>query len=143
MLKEFKEFAIKGNAFDLAVGVIIGAAFGKIVDSLVNDIIMPPLGYLLGNVDFSNLYVTLSGDGGGTLAEAEAAGAVTLNYGQFVNVLISFLLIAFVVFMLVKQMSKLKKEPSAAADTKSCQFCQSAIHLAANRCPHCTSQLPS
>lgn len=144
MLKEFKEFAIKGNAMDMAVGIIIGAAFGAIVKSLVDDIIMPPIGLLLGNVDFSNLFVTLKAGKDAaatyaTLAQAKAAGAVTLNYGAFVNVIVSFLIISFAVFLLVKAINRFKK--AAEPNTRDCPYCLSAIPKKANRCSHCTSEV--
>jgi large conductance mechanosensitive channel len=142
MFKEFKEFAMKGNVFDMAVGIIIGAAFGKIVTSFVNDMLMPPLGLLLGKMDFSTLFIDLSGQHLPTLDAAKKAGAATLNYGIFINTVIDFLLVAFAVFLLVKQVNRLKKEaPAAAPSTKDCPFCASAIPIPASRCPHCTSQL--
>jgi large conductance mechanosensitive channel len=141
MLKEFKEFAVKGNAIDLAVGVIIGTSFGKIVESLVTDVIMPPIGLVAGKVDFSNLFLNLGGNDFATLAEAQAAGAPTLNYGQFIDVLINFIIIAFVIFLMVRQLSKFRKKPSAASNTKNCPRCFSAINLQATRCPNCTSEL--
>jgi len=150
MMKEFREFAVKGNVVDMAVGIIIGAAFGTIVKSLVDDVIMPPIGLLLGNVDFSNLFVVLKeGATAGpfaTVALAKAAGAVTLNYGMFINTVISFLIVAFAVFMLVKNINRLKREkevaPAAAPTTKECPNCFSTIHIKAVRCPNCTSNLP-
>ncbi|MFB3924771.1 MAG: large conductance mechanosensitive channel protein MscL [Syntrophales bacterium] len=148
MLKEFKEFAMKGNVVDMAVGIIIGAAFGTIVKSLVDDVIMPPIGLLLGNVDFSNLFLVLkTGKIAGpyaTLADAKAAGAVTLNYGLFANTIISFLIVAFAVFLLIKQINLLKRkevEAPAAPTTKECPFCFSVIPLKATRCPYCTAEL--
>lgn len=141
MLKEFKEFAIKGNAVDLAVGVIIGASFGKIVDSIVNDIIMPPFGLIFGRVDFSNLYINLSSKHYATLAAAKAAGAPTLNYGLFINAIINFVIIAGVIFLLVRQMNKFRKKAHATPDTKMCQFCKTVINIHATRCPSCTSEL--
>lgn len=147
MWKEFKEFAMKGNAIDLAIGIVVGAAFGKIVDSLVADILMPPLGLLLGQIDFSNIFLVLS-EGATpapyvTLDAAKAAGAVTLNVGLFVNVLISFFIIAFAVFMLVKAMNKLRAEPEVEEEptTKVCPYCLSDVKLEATRCPFCTSEL--
>jgi large conductance mechanosensitive channel len=146
MLKEFKEFAMRGNVVDMAVGIIIGASFGSIVKSLVDDVIMPPIGMVLGNVDFSNLYLVLK-DGAtagpyAALAEAKKAGAVTINYGLFVNSVISFLIVAFAVFMLVRTLNKLKREPAPAdPTTKECPFCRSTIAIKATRCPHCTSAL--
>ncbi len=143
MLKEFKEFAMRGNVLDMAVGIIIGTAFGAIVKSLVTDIIMPPIGLLLGNVDFSNLFVVIEGAGSyETLAEAQAAGAVTLNYGIFVNTIINFVIVAFAIFMVVKNMNRLKRqEPAPEPTTKECPYCLSAIPLNATRCPFCTSEL--
>jgi len=145
MIKEFKEFAMKGNVMDLAVGVIIGAAFGKIVTSLINDIIMPVIGLLLGKVDFSNLFINLSGGSYATLAEAKKAGAATLSYGLFVNALIDFLIIGLVIFMMVKWVNKLRRPAPAAAPaaptTKECPFCFTAIPVKAVRCPACTSEL--
>ncbi|WP_434130699.1 large-conductance mechanosensitive channel protein MscL [Methylocaldum sp. GT1BB] len=146
MLKEFKEFAMRGNAVDMAVGIVIGAAFGAIVKSLVDDVIMPPIGLLLGNVDFSNLFVVLR-DGATTgpyasLAEAKRAGAVTINYGVFFNSVISFLIVAFSIFLLVRSINKLRREaPSAAPAIKECPYCLSAVALKATRCPQCTSEL--
>jgi len=144
MLKEFKKFALRGNVVDLAVGVIIGGAFGKIVSSLVNDIIMPPIGLLLGNVDFSNLFITLSGGSFATLAQAEEAGAVTLNIGLFLNAIVDFLIVAFVIFLLIRQMNKLQKDEETepeAPKTKDCPFCLTVVPEAATRCPACTSEL--
>ncbi len=145
MMKEFREFAVKGSVIDMAVGIIIGAAFGKIVSSLVADVIMPPIGLLLGNVDFSNLFLTLkSGAAAGpyaSLAEAQAAGAVTLNIGIFLNTVISFIIVAVCVFALVKAVNKLRREAPAAPTTKQCPYCCSPMDLKAVRCPHCTSQL--
>lgn len=142
MLKEFKAFAVRGNVVDMAVGVIIGAAFGKIVTSLVNDVIMPPLGLLLGKVDFANLYLNLSGGTYASLAEAKKAGAVTIGYGAFINTVIDFVIVAFVLFLLIRQMNRLKREPAPAAPTtKDCPFCFSKIPLKATRCPNCTSEL--
>lgn len=143
MLKEFKEFALKGNVLDLAVAVILGAAFGKIVSSFVSDVLMPPLGLALGNVSFSDLFVDLSGKGFATLAEAKKAGAPTLNYGAFLQSIVDFVLVAFPVFLLVRSLDKLKKKEEAApaASTKDCPFCLSAIPIKATRCAHCTSEL--
>ena len=144
MLKEFKEFAIKGNAIDMAVGIIIGAAFGKIVSSLVNDVLMPPIGLLLGNVDFSGLFFNLSGQPYRTLAEAKAAGGATINYGVFINTVIDFLIVSFVIFMLIRQINRLKREPAAppaAPTTRDCPYCFSVISIKASRCPQCTSQV--
>jgi large conductance mechanosensitive channel len=143
MLKEFKEFAMRGNVIDLAVGVIIGAAFGKIVSSLVQDIVMPPIGLLLRGVDFSNLFITLKGPHYDSLQAAKAAGAPTLNYGIFLNNVIDFLIVAFCVFLLVQQVNRWTKkpEPAAAPTTKECPQCAMTIPINAKRCPHCTSQI--
>ena len=142
IIQEFKEFAIKGNMVDLAVAVIIGGAFGKIVTSFVNDILMPPIGLLLGGVDFQNLFINLSGTPYATLAEAQKAGAATLNYGVFLNTVIDFLIVAFVIFLLVRQLNRFKKpEPEAAPTTRQCPYCDTAVSLKAVRCPHCTSEL--
>ena len=148
MLKEFKEFAMRGNVVDMAVGIIIGAAFGTIVKSLVADIIMPPIGLLLGNVDFSNLFIVLKqGATAGpfaTIAEAQKAGAVTINYGVFANTIISFLIVAFAVFLLIRAINKLQREEEAPPEeptTKDCPHCLSTIPIKATRCGHCTSEL--
>ena len=143
MLKEFKEFAMRGSVVDLAVGVVIGAAFGKIVTSLVDDIIMPPIGRLVGKMDFSNLFVTLSEAHYDTLADAKKAGAATLNYGLFLNNVVNFLIVAFAIFIVVQQVNRWTKKPAPAAapTTKPCPQCTTEIPLAAKRCPHCTSQL--
>lgn len=143
MFKEFKEFAVKGNVLDMAVGIIIGAAFGQIVSSLVADIIMPPIGLLLHHVDFANLFVALNGQSYPTVAAAKAAGAVTINYGVFLNTVIDFLIVGFVVFLLVKRVNRWKEKPAPAGPptTKECPFCVSEIALKATRCPQCTSEL--
>ena len=147
MFKEFKDFAMRGNVVDMAVGIIIGAAFGTIVKSLVSDIIMPPIGLLLGNVDFANLFLVLKQGAAAAgpyanLAAAQEAGAVTLNYGMFINTVVSFLIVAFAVFMVIKQINRLKKEEAPAPpNTKSCPFCLSTIAIKATRCPHCTSEV--
>jgi large conductance mechanosensitive channel len=142
MLQEFKAFAMRGNVVDMAVGIIIGAAFGKIITSLVNDVIMPPIGLLLGKVDFSNLFINLSGKTFETLAEAKKAGAATLNYGLFLNTAINFVIVGFAVFLLVKQVNRLKRnEPVPAPTTHDCRFCYTSIPIKATRCPHCTSDL--
>ena len=149
MWKEFKEFAMRGNVIDMAVGIIIGAAFGTIVKSLVADVIMPPIGMLLGNVDFSNLFLVLKeGVTAGpylTMDAAQKAGAVTLNYGVFINTVISFLIVAFAIFMVIKSLNKLKKKqediPQEAPTTKNCPYCFEKISLSATRCPHCTSEV--
>ncbi len=146
MLKEFKEFAMKGNVLDMAVGIIIGAAFGLIVASLVNDIIMPPVGLALGNVDFSNIFAVLKeGKTPGpypSVAAAKAAGAVTMNFGLFINTIINFIILAFAIFLLVRSVNRLRTPaPAAAPTTKECGFCYTAIPLKATRCPNCTSEL--
>jgi large conductance mechanosensitive channel len=149
MLKEFKEFAMKGNALDMAIGIIIGAAFGTIVKSLVSDVIMPPIGLLLGNVDFSSLFILLKSGAKvagpyASLADAQAAGAVTLNYGIFINSIVSFLIIAFSVFLVVKSFNQFKRKkeaPAAAPTTKSCPYCYTVIPIQATKCPACTSGL--
>ncbi len=143
MLKEFREFAMRGNVMDLAVGVIIGGAFGKIVGSLVEDVLMPVLGLLMGRIDFSNLFVALGPGTFATVADAKAAGVATLNYGLFVNHVIEFVIVAFAVFLIVKQMNRLRA-PAPAPEpppSKACPYCTSAIAVAATRCPQCTSQL--
>ena len=145
MLKEFKEFAMRGNVVDMAVGIIIGAAFGAIVQSLVADVIMPPIGLILGNVDFSNLFLVLKEGAAAapyaSLAEAQKAGAVTINYGKFLNAVVSFVIVAFAVFMLIRAINQLKRKEQAAPTTKECPQCFSAISVKAKRCPNCTSQL--
>ncbi len=144
MWKELKAFIMRGNVIDLAVGVIIGGAFGKIVTSLVNDVIMPPIGLLLGKVDFSNLYINLSGGSYESLAAAKEAGAATLNYGLFINAVIDFVIVAVAIFFVVRAINRLHKKPEekpAAPTTKDCPYCFSKIDLKATRCPHCTSQL--
>ena len=143
MFKEFKEFALRGNVIDLAVGVIIGAAFGKIVASLVADVIMPPIGLALGGVDFRNLYIALDGQTYATLADAQKAAAPTINYGLFLNTIFEFLIVAFVVFLVIRQMNRMMPPPvTAPADApKTCPFCASPIPVAARRCPLCTSEL--
>ena len=146
MFKEFKEFVMRGNVLDLAVGFIMGGAFGTIVKSLVDDVIMPPIGLALGNVDFSNLFVLLKEGAKGpppyaTLAEAKAAGAVTMNYGLFVNSIISFLIVALAVFFLVRAANRMMPKPAAAPSTRDCPYCKMTIPLGATRCPQCTSDL--
>ena len=142
MFKEFKEFALKGNLVDMAVAFVMGGAFGKIVTSFVNDIVMPPLGMLLGNVDFSKLFIDLSGQGHATLEAAKAAGAATLNYGVFINAIIDFLIVALVMFVIIKKMNKMRKPaPAAAPTTKECPYCLSTVPLKAVRCPNCTSEI--
>lgn len=144
MLKEFREFAMRGNVVDMAVGIIIGAAFGKIVSSLVKDVIMPPIGKLMGNVDFSDLFINLSTGDYATLKAAQDAGAATINYGVFINTVLDFVIVAFAIFMLIRAMNKLKREEEPAPEaptTKECPECLSTIPLAAKRCAHCTSQV--
>ena len=144
MLKGFRDFAMKGNVLDLAVGIVIGGAFGKIVSSFVSDILMPPLGLLLGKVDFSNLFLNLSGKPAATLAEAKAAGLPTLNYGLFFSTVVDFLIVALAIYVVIQQIQKLKAAPEAAAPTtKECPFCCTAIPLQARRCGACTSELTS
>ena len=147
MLKEFKDFAMRGNVVDMAVGIVIGAAFGKIISSMVSDMLMPPIGLLLGGVDFSNLYVVLKEGGKAgpylALGDAQAAGAVTLNYGLFLNQIVSFTIVAFALFMVIKGINAMKREkpaPAAAPTNKDCPQCTMSIPLSAKRCPHCTSQ---
>ncbi|HWR66802.1 MAG TPA: large conductance mechanosensitive channel protein MscL [Bellilinea sp.] len=142
MLKEFKTFIMRGNVMDLAIAVIIGAAFGAIINSLVKDIIMPPIGLALGKVDFANLYVALDGNTYESLAKAQEIGAPTLNYGLFINTIINFLIVGFVIFLIVKAINKMQKPVVAAVTTKECVFCATEIPLTAKRCPHCTSELP-
>lgn len=143
MIREFKEFIARGSAIDLAVGVVMGAAFGKIVDSLVKDIIMPPIGLLLAKVDFTNLYVTLNGKRYPSLAEAQKAGAVTINYGVFINNVISFLIVAFAVFLLIRQINRMRRKSDVGATPtqQECSYCAMMIPITAKRCPHCTSEL--
>ena len=143
MLKEFKAFVMRGNVLDLAVGLVIGAAFGKIVTSFVSDVLMPPIGLALGRIDFSNLFINLSGQAYPTVAAAKAAGAPTLNYGLFLSSVVDFLIVAFAVFLVVRQVNRLtrKPEPAAAPTTRECPFCASSISLKARRCPHCTSEV--
>jgi large conductance mechanosensitive channel len=149
MLKEFKEFALRGNVVDMAVGIIIGAAFGTIVNSLVKDVIMPPIGLLLGGLDFANFFILLkAGSPAGpyaSLADAQKAGAVTINYGVFINAVVSFLIVAFVLFLLIRSINQLRRKeevPPAEPTTKECPFCLSTIPIKATRCAHCTSELP-
>ena len=143
MLQEFKKFALQGNVLDMAIGIIIGAAFGKIVSSLVADVLMPPIGLLVGKIDFSSLFLNLSGQGYASLSAAKAAGAPTINYGLFLNNVFDFLIVAFVIFFLVKQINRLKAKqaPAAAPATRDCPRCLSAVPLRATRCPFCTSDL--
>ena|ERR1700686_437236 len=143
MFKEFKEFAMKGNVLDMAIGIIIGATFGKIISSLVSDVMMPPLGLLLHHVDFSNLFISLDGNSYPTMAAAKAAGAATLNYGMFINTVIEFLIVAFAVFLLIRQVNRWTSKPApvAAPTTRPCPYCFSEIALKATRCPDCTSNV--
>ena len=139
--EDFKKFAMRGNVIDMAVGVIIGGAFGKIVGSLVNDVIMPPIGMALGKMDFKNLFVTLNGKEYATLEAAKKAGAPVLAYGSFINSIVDFLILAFVVFIMVKQINKLTPPPAPTPEPRKCPYCKSEIADDATRCPHCTSQL--
>jgi len=145
VLKEFKEFAMRGNVLDMAVGIIIGAAFGKIVTSLVNDLIMPPIGVLLGGVDFSEIYLNLSGGSYESLAAAREAGAATINLGVFINTVLNFLIVAFAIFLLIRNVNRLKRKeeaaPAPAPTTRDCPHCLSAIPIKATRCAHCTAEL--
>ena len=142
MLEEFREFAMHGSMLDMAVGIIVGAAFGRVVSSLVSDVLMPPIGLLTGHSDFSNRFINLSGHAYATLAEAKAAGAATINYGVFLNALFDFLIVAFVVFTLIRQVNRLKaQEQAPVATARDCPFCFSAIAIKATRCPNCTSAL--
>jgi large conductance mechanosensitive channel len=144
MLKEFKEFIMRGNVLDMAIGIVIGVAFGKIVTSFVSDVVMPPIGLLLGKVDFSNLFIDLSGKSYATLAEAKAAGAATIKYGLFLNTVVDFVIVAFVIFLLIQQINRMKRQPEAAPaapTTKECPYCLSSIAIKATRCSHCTSDV--
>ena len=143
MFKEFKEFAMRGNVLDMAIGIIIGAAFGGIVTSFVSDILMPPIGRLLGHVDFSNLFISLSDAHYDTLAAAKAAGAATINYGLFFNTVINFLIVAFAIFLLIRQVNRFtaKPAPAAAPTTRDCPYCLTPVPLKATRCGHCTSEI--
>jgi large conductance mechanosensitive channel len=146
MLKEFREFIAKGNVIDLAVGVIIGAAFGKIVTSLVEDVIMPPIGLIMGKVDFASLYINLGSQQYPSFAEAKKAGAPVIGYGQFLNSVIGFLIVALVIFVIVKQVNRMKREPAPAEispETRDCPFCVTSISNKATRCPNCTSEVPA
>lgn len=142
MIKEFKEFLMRGNVLDLAVAVIIGTAFGAVINSLVKDVIMPPIGLILGKVNFSSLFIDISGQNFKSLTDAQAAGAATINYGLFINTIINFLIVGFVIFLIIKAANKAKKPaPVAAPDKKDCPYCYSSIPIKATRCPHCTSEL--
>ncbi len=143
MMKEFKEFALRGNVLDMAIGIILGVAFGKIVTSFVEDVLMPPLGLIIGKVDFSNLFFSLTGRHFDTLAAAKAAGAPTLNYGVFANNVLNFVIVAFAIFLLVRQVNRFKRQPAPAApSTRDCPYCCATIPLKATRCSSCTSELP-
>ena len=141
MFEEFKKFAMRGNVVDMAVGVIIGGAFGKIVGSVVNDIIMPPIGMLMGKIDFKNLFISLNGKEYATLEAAKKAGAPVLAYGSFINSIIDFLILAFVIYLMVSQINKLKKAPEPEPDPRLCPYCKQPVDDEATRCPHCTSEL--
>ncbi len=144
MLKEFKAFAMRGNVVDMAVGIIIGAAFGRIVSSFVNDVLMPPIGLLLGGLDFSNLFVNLSDGTYATLADAKDAGVATINYGLFINTVLDFIIVAFAIFMVIKQLNRMKKQEEAPAvepTTRDCPYCLTQIPIKATRCANCTSEL--
>ena len=144
MLKEFKDFAMRGNVIDMAVGIVIGAAFGAIVTSFVDDILMPPIGMLLGGVDFTNLFISLDGQQYASLADAQLAGAATINYGLFIATIIDFLIVAFVIFLLVRQINRMRAQPEEAPaepTSKDCPYCATEIPLQATRCPHCTSEI--
>ena len=146
MWKDFQKFVVRGNVVDLAVGFIMGAAFSRLVSSLVNDIIMPPVGLLIGRVDFGSLFINLSGENYASLAEAQAAGAATINYGVFLNTVIEFVIVAFALFVLIKQVNRLQRQPEEAQTapaSKVCPYCYTEIPMAATRCPNCTSQLAS
>lgn len=144
IIKEFKEFAVKGNVIDLAVGIIIGGAFNKIVSSLVNDIVMPPIGMLIGRVDFTNLFITLDANRYTSLAEAQLAGAPTINYGLFINNVIQFIIMAFIIFLIIRQINRLKRKEEIAPSrphVKECPFCTSSIPIKASKCPQCTADI--
>lgn len=144
MLKEFKEFAMRGNVLDMAIGIVLGAAFGAIVTSFVDDLLMPPIGLLLGGVDFTNLFISLDGQQYASLAAAQEAGAATINYGLFISTVIDFLIIAFAIFLLVRQVNRLQAEPEEAPaepTSKDCPYCATEIPIQATRCPNCTSKL--
>jgi large conductance mechanosensitive channel len=141
MLKEFKTFIMRGNVLDLAIGIVIGVAFGRIVTSFVNDLLMPPIGLLLGRIDFSNLFIALRGGPYPSLAAAKAAGAPTLNYGLFLNTVIDFLIVAFVIFLIVRMVNRMAAHPEPTPTTKPCPYCFTTIPAQAVRCPNCTSEL--
>jgi large conductance mechanosensitive channel len=141
MLKEFKEFAIHGNVLDMAVGIVVGVAFGKIITSMVNDVIMPPIGLILGHVDFNDLFLSLDGRHYASLTAAKGAGAATINYGVFLNTILDFLIVAFVMFLLVRQVNRLRPVTAVTPTTRECPFCMMQISIKASRCPNCTSQV--
>ena len=141
MLREFKEFAVRGNMLDMAIGIVVGVAFGKIVTSLVNDLVMPPIGLILGRVNFNDLFFALDGKPYASLAAAKAAGAPTINYGSFLNTVTDFLIVAFIMFLIVREANRLRPAQVVAPVTRECPFCTSEISLKASRCPHCTSQV--
>jgi large conductance mechanosensitive channel len=141
MLKEFKEFAVRGSVLDLAVGVVIGAAFGKIINSFVGDVLMPPFGLLFGKVDFKELFINLSGIAYQSAIEAKAAGAPIISYGMFLNSVLEFMIVSFAIFLLVRQVNRMRVKPAPTPTTKECNYCRTIISLQATRCPHCTSQL--
>jgi large conductance mechanosensitive channel len=141
MLKEFKDFIMRGNVIELAVGIVIGAAFGKVVASFVSDLLMPPIGFLLGKTDFSNLFITLGGGPFPTIAAAKAAGVPTINYGVFIQAVIDFLIVAFAIFLVIKQVNRVFPAPAPPVTTRPCPLCLSAIPLGATRCAHCTAEV--
>lgn len=141
MLKEFREFAMRGNLLDLAIGFVLGTAFGRVITSLVNDIVMPPIGFVLGGLDFSSLFITLKGGPYASVAAAKAAGAPTINYGIFINTIVDFVIVAVVLFLVVRQVNRMRRQQEAAPTTKACPYCVSTIPIGAVRCPNCTSDL--
>ena len=141
MLKEYKEFVARGNVLDLAVGLVIGVAFGKIINSLVSDVLMPPFGLLFGRLDFKELFINLSGTAYRSATEAKAAGAAIIGYGMFLNTVLEFFIVAFAIFLIVRQVNRMRARPAPAPTTKECDYCRTVISLQATRCPHCTSQL--
>jgi len=142
MWKEFKEFIMRGNVMDMAVGIVVGAAFGKIITSFVNDVLMPPIGLLFGKVDFANLFITLSNQSFATLEEAKKAGVVTIKYGLFINTIVDFIIVALAIFLVIRQINRMKRQPAPeAATTRECPFCLSKISIKATRCPNCTSEI--
>lgn len=141
MIREFKEFAMRGSMLDLAIGIVLGAAFGRIITSVVNDILMPPIGLMLGGLDFASLFIALKGGPYPSVAAAKAAGAPTINYGMFLNTVVDFVLVAAVLFLVVKQVNRMRRQPDVTPTTKPCPFCLSTVPLKAVRCPYCTSDL--